>query len=290
MIAAAAFAVGVVAGSPTKDGEDSAPADAELPGGGTRIFPDRRVVAFYGAPQDPALGALGVGSPGQALDELRRQATAYERPDRPVLPALELIATVANAHPGEAGLYNTPQPKSVIRHYLKAARSSEAIMLLDIQPGRADFMSEVMRLEEFLLEPDVSLALDPEWHVGLDGIPGEVLGSVSAEQVNEVSRYLQNLVELHDLPQKLLVVHQFTDGMILDKEELLARPDVAVTLNVDGFGDRANKVAKYRQLRPSGPIEGLPTGFKLFYSEDLDVMTPGEVLGLRPRPDFVVYE
>ncbi len=151
-------------------------------------------------------------------------------------------------------------------------------------------MEEVERLEEFLVEPDVGLALDPEWNVGPDGIPGEVIGSVDADVVNEASEYLQTLVDENDLPQKLLVVHQFTDTMIADKEDLLPRPDVAVTLNVDSFGDRPNKVAKYEDLRSPAPPEELSAGFKLFYEEDIGLMTPQQVLGLRPQPDLVIYE
>ena len=182
----------------------------------------------------------------------------------------------------------------MIERYLKLARSAGAILLLDIQPGQADFMDEVERLEPFLSEPDVSLALDPEWNLGpIDGIPGETFGSMDAEEVNEISEYLQGLVDEGDLPQKLLVVHQFTDGMITNKQDLLTRPDVAVVLNVDGVGDPPNKVAKYDELGPNGPLPpppGFPAGFKLFYEEDIDLMQPQEVLRLRPQPDFVVYE
>jgi hypothetical protein len=31
-------------------------------------------------------------------------------------------------------------------------------------------------------------------------------------------------------------------------------------------------------------------GFKLFYHEDTNLMTPRQVLKLQPRPEFVVYE
>jgi hypothetical protein len=31
-------------------------------------------------------------------------------------------------------------------------------------------------------------------------------------------------------------------------------------------------------------------GFKLFYKEDTNTMTPQQVLKLRPRPDVVIYE
>src|SRR6266540_5756448 len=52
---------------------------AQLPLGGRRIFPDFRVVAFYGAPQSHALGALGIGSPDHAARRLAREARPYAR-------------------------------------------------------------------------------------------------------------------------------------------------------------------------------------------------------------------
>ena len=291
-VAGAALIGGLIIGAGKDESADTAgePEIEDVFAESDRIFPERRVVAFYGAPQDEALGALGDGKPGEVALRLRRQADDYDRAGRPVIPAFELIATIANSEPGENGLYNTQQPDDVISEYLKLARANGALLLLDIQPGRGDFIEEVERLEKFLVEPDVGLALDPEWNVGPEGIPGEVIGSVDADVVNEASEYLQTLVDENDLPQKLLVVHQFTDDMIADKEDLLPRPDVAVTLNVDGFGDRPNKVAKYEDLRSPSPPEELPTGFKLFYEEDIGLMTPQQVLRLRPQPDLVIYE
>jgi len=294
-LAGAAFVGGLLIGAGNDESADTAgePEIEDVFAESDRIFPERRVVAFYGAPQDEALGALGDGKPGEVALRLRKQADVYDRPSRPVIPALELIATVANASPGDNGLYNTQQPDEVIDEYLKLARANGALLLLDIQPGRGDFEEEIERLEPYLVQPDVGLALDPEWNVGPDGIPGQVIGSIDADAVNEASEYLQGLVEANDLPQKLLVVHQFTDGMIEDKESLLPRPDVAVTLNVDGFGDPPNKVAKYEELGPlgsTGTPEELPAGFKLFYEEDTNLMQPRQVLRLRPQPDFVVYE
>src|SRR4051812_27989277 len=74
---------------------------AELPRGGRIIFPRYRVVAFYGAPQDPELGTLGIGSPRAMARRLEQQARPYSADGRPVLPAMELIADVASAMPGE---------------------------------------------------------------------------------------------------------------------------------------------------------------------------------------------
>ena len=70
---------------------------------------------------------------------------------------------------------------------------------------------------------------------------------------------------------------------------MIERPGLATVINVDGFGDPANKIAKYEQLHPD-PRSGLGAGFKLFYNEDIGLMSPEDVLGLSPKPDLIVYE
>jgi hypothetical protein len=265
-----------------------APLVAQLPGGGRRIFPEHRVVAFYGAPQSASLGVLGIGSPAHAAQRLRRVARAYERRTRPVLPAFELIATIATAGPGDDGLHRAHQPAATIERYLLAARRAKALLVLDIQPGRGDFLSEAKLLEQWLLQPDVGLALDPEWHVGADEVPGKTIGTVGADEINAVSSYLSDLVGKHDLPEKLFVVHQFTPGMIGGKERVQRPPGLAVTMNVDGFGSPADKVSKYEAF--TSEAARFNDGFKLFYEEDSTLMSPGAVLALGPPPDLVVYE
>jgi hypothetical protein len=294
LLAGAAGVVGVVVGA-GDDSADRAGAGAEaerrpppeLPGGGRSILPEHRVVAFYGAPQDDELGTLGIGSPDQAGRRLARQARAYRPGGRAVMPAFELIATVASGAPGGDGDYSYRQPERVIRRYLDAARRADALLLLDIQPGHADFMAEARRFEKFLREPDVGLALDPEWHTP-GSVPGSQIGSVSAKKVNQVSEWLGSIARARRLPEKLLVIHQFTSGMIEGRSRLRPPPGVALVVNVDGFGDRPNKIAKYREFtRARG--RGAP-GLKLFYREDTNMMQPRNVLRLRPRPEFVVYE
>ncbi len=259
----------------------------ELPRGGRRILPDFRVVAFYGAPQDRQLGVLGIGSPTQMTRKLEKQAKPYGRKARPVLPAMELTAVVAAAHPGPGNRYNLRQPDSVIRRSLKAARKAKALLILDVQPGRSDFFTETKRLRKWLKEPDVGLALDPEWRMGPDQVPGKVIGRVSAREVNATTAWLAQLVKRDNLPQKLLLVHEFTDAMV--PEAPLKRPDgLAYVLNVDGFGTQALKVAKYHDFVGQAPQ--FRRGFKLFYSEDTQTMSPKQVMALKPRPDVVVYE
>lgn len=289
--AATAFVVTRLSGSPPAPAPEAAvatpPPQVELPRGGRTILPDFRVVAYYGAPQDRQLGALGIGTPAAAARRLARQARGYARKSRPVLPAFELIAVVAAAHPGEGGRYNLRQSDAVISRYLRAARRARALLILDIQPGRSDFFTEAKRLEKWLREPDVGLALDPEWRMGADQVPGQVIGQVSAREVNATTAWLDQLVRRHDLPQKLLLVHQFTDGMVPERE-LKERDGLAYVLNADGFGSRAVKVAKYRRFVAQARQFG--RGFKLFYEEDVDTMTPAQVMRLSPRPDVIVYE
>jgi hypothetical protein len=292
VLAGLALAAGVaVLGLRLDDSDDAAPRASpppELPGGGRRIFPDRRVVAFYGAPQHDELGALGIGPPAAAGRRLARQARPYRRGGRPVLPAFELIATIVQSAPGDDGDHTQRQTPRTIRRYLRAARAHGALLILDVQPGRAPFMREVRAFRRFLEEPDVSVALDPEWSMAPGQVPGQQIGSTDAATVNEVSRYLSRIVRERDLPQKLLVVHRFTQDMIGDEARLERHPGVALTVNVDGFGDRANKIAKYRGFTRGG--RDRHHGFKLFYDEDTNLMPPRRVLRLRPRPELIVYE
>ena len=264
----------------------AARAAPELPRGGRRIFPHFRVVAFYGAPQDAELGTLGIGTPSQAGRRLATVARAYRRLGRPVLPAMELLAVIADGDPGRDGLYSLRQRPSVIGRYLRAARRMKALLLLDIQPGHRGFWEEAHALRRWLREPDVSLALDPEWHTP-GAVPGKVIGSVDAREVNAISFWLDGMVRRLGLPQKLLLVHRFTEGMIAGR--LKHRRDVAVTVNVDGFGERAIKRVKYERFA-RGLDRGFRHGFKLFFKEDTGLFTPGAVGALRPRPDVVVYE
>lgn len=279
---------GAVRSQAGQDGSSRAAPPPELPRGGRRLLPDFRIVAYYGAPQSRELGALGIGSPERATRRLVRQARPYARKSRPVMPALELIAVIANAHPGRDGLYRRRQTNKVIRRYLRAARRHKALLVLDVQPGRADFFTEVTRLRRWLDEPDVGLALDPEWRVGPGEVPGQLIGSVSAREVNAVSAWLAQRVQRKRLPEKLFLIHKFTDGMIRDSFRLKPRRGLAMVVNVDGFGTQVVKAAKYRTF-----VRGAPKfqrGLKLFYKEDSGLMKPWQVMRLSPRPDVIVYE
>jgi hypothetical protein len=292
LVAGAIAAVGV-----TNDGESEIAAGGqaaashppELPRGGRSVLPEHRVVAYYGAPQSERLGILGIGTLREAGRRLERQANRYALPDQlPVLPAMELIAVVASNAPEPDGKYRYRQTRATIRQHLAAARKIDALLILDIQPGRADFVTEARALSEFLVEPDVGLALDPEWRMGPNEVPGRVIGSVDTSEINAVTQWLAAVVKSRNLPDKLVVIHQFTDGMIARRSRLRARPGIDLVLNADGFGSPPLKLATYRRVtRARGPFHA---GFKLFFEEDTSLMSPTEVMRLRPLPHLVIYE
>jgi hypothetical protein len=259
----------------------------ELPRGGRRLFPKHRVVAYYGAPGNVELGALGIGTPDEAGKRLLAQMNQYRRGGRTLLPAMELIAVVAAAGAQDDGSYNHKQSYATVKRYLAAARKIKALLILDIQPGHQDFLPLVKHYGRFLREPDVMVALDPEWHTP-GAVPGTVIGSTTAATVNGVSRYLQKIVRKYRLPDKMLLVHQFTDSMIRNKQSLDPLHGVPLVLNVDGFGNQAVKIAKYKDFT-TPPVRHVHAGFKLFYKEDTDTMTPALVIRLRPRPDVLIY-
>lgn len=260
----------------------------QLSAGGRTIFPVHRVVAFYGAAGVPWLGVLGQAPPLQTMPKLSAQARQYERGGKTVIPAFELVATVAQRAPGSAGKYSAPADDATVDRYLRAAHQMRGLLILDIQPGRADFFSEVRRYEKFLVLPDVGLALDPEWKMASNEVPAQEIGHTTAGVINRISAYLADIVERHNLPQKLLVIHEFTDDMVEHKEKIVTRPGIAITFHVDGFGSRPGKLSKYSLLSKRG--RNWFWGLKLFYRQDVDLLAPSEVLSLRPQPDLVTYQ
>lgn len=259
----------------------------QLPRGGRVVFPRYRLVALYGTPGDGGgLGDLGVGTPDQAAGRLERQAAAYGRPGREVLPVMELIVTVADATPGPDRCYAHHVSAAEVWRYLRAARARKQFVVLDVQPGQCDFLAQARHWSALLAQPDVGLALDPEWRMPAGVVPGAQIGGVSAGEINTVAVWLAGITRSGGLPQKPFVLHQFVPDMITDKTALATPPELAVINHTDGFGSTAAKVAKYGSLT----TPRLHPGFKLFYTEDTTLMTPTDVLNLQPTPDYISYQ
>lgn len=270
---------------------DVAETGVELPGGGQVVFPGRRFVALYGHPHTPAMGALGQQSLPETVARAQTQAAGYEQlVDEPVIPALEIIATVASTAPGDDGDYSAEATVEDLRPWIAAAGDASVYVVLDLQPGRSDFLSQAQRYEELLAEPHVGLALDPEWRLGPDQRHLEQIGTVTAAEVNSVIAWLAELTQERSLPQKLLVVHQFRTDMITARDQIDTGTDeVAVLIHADGFGTPDQKLKTWNVLHADAPAD-VWWGWKNFITEDSPTFNPAETVSLEPSPLFVSYQ
>jgi hypothetical protein len=270
---------------------DTAATGVELPGGGQVLFPGRRMVALYGHPGDPGLGVLGEQGLDAAIARARRTAAEYESlVDEPVVPTFEIITTVASAAAGSDGDYSSESDVATLRPWVEQAGAAGVYVVLDLQPGRTDFLTQAKRYEELLAEPHVGLALDPEWRLGPDERHMVQIGSVRASEVNEVASWLAGLTRRHHLPQKLLVLHQFRLDMITDRGSVeTGHDELAVLIHADGFGSAGQKFNTWNALRAGAP-DRLWWGWKNFYDEDRPTFTPRQTVNVDPAPVFVSYQ
>jgi hypothetical protein len=266
--------------------------DIELPFGGTKLFPDNRLVALYGSPQHSGLGAMGEQDLADAIVRAKVQAQQYETySEEPIMPTFEIITTIASAGPSENNDYSQELSIEKIRPWVDAALENDMYVVLDLQPGRSTFLTQAKIYEELLKEPHVGLALDPEWRLQKESDRHLVkVGSVSAAEINETSEWLADLTAKHELPQKLLIIHQFKLTMITDRETLVSnREELAYMIHMDGHGAPESKTNTWNTLKETlDPAVYL--GWKNFYDEDKPTMTPEQTMAQDPKPWFVSYQ
>jgi hypothetical protein len=271
---------------------------ATLPGGDQLIFdPERRAsrryVGLYGVTQSADLGALGEQPVTESIVRAKRLARTYaaEVDDgTQIVPCFEIIATIASGSAGDDRNFSHEQSAAELREAVAAAGEAGLYVLLDIQPGRADFLTQAKRYEELLALPHVGLALDPEWRLGPRERHLEQIGSVDIAEVNGVIDWLADVVAAHRLPQKLFLVHQFRLSMLPGRERLdTSRHELAYVIQMDGQGAQGAKLETWHAVRQAAP-DNVQFGWKNFYDEDQPMRSPAETMALDPPPVFVSYQ
>jgi hypothetical protein len=249
-----------------------------------------RLVVYYGNPYSAAMGPIGAYPDDELLSLLNQQAQAYADldPSHPVIPALDYVTPVVQGSPQADGTWTAEMPDDSIEYYRQLANSNHILFFMDMQIGHSTVQREVNALWQFLEQPGVDLALDPEFDLTSGGIPDVNLGHMTAAEINWVIDQLSNLVQTYHLPPKILIIHQFRIEMLPDWQNIRVKPGVEVVTCVDGFGPPGSKIDDYRIFDNQQLIQY--PGFKLFYNLDKPLMSPSDVLGLEPAPLMVMYQ
>jgi hypothetical protein len=255
------------------------------------ILPHRRIVAYYGNPLSTRMGILGEIPPDQMMRRLEAIAAEWTAADsaRPAMPALHLIVTVAQAAAGGDGMYRLRHGDALIGRVAEWAESKGWLLFLDVQVGRSTVAAEIPRLIPWLKKPWVHLALDPEFAMPADQVPGKRIGTLDAKDINHAQALLAQLVDEGQLPPKILVVHRFTERMVTNHRAIETDPRVQVVIDMDGFGTPALKRNIYDYIVNRRPVQF--AGLKLFYKNDKPLLSPREVLAsFFPTPVYIQYQ
>ncbi len=257
--------------------------DAARPQGYLSQF---RLVAFYGSPTGPSLGLVGDWPREEMHRQLLSTLATYEPfSDRPILPAFHLVTTVANPYPPE---YSHHVSLDMIEEWVAAAEALETAVILDIQPGRANLLTEFGRVEHLLSKPHVHLAIDPEFTMNAGQVPGANIGQLYAAQINEIQARLNEIGAQIGL-NRVLILHQFRPSMLPDKAFIEDYPFVELVIDGDGVGPANVKISNYTTYASEPAFEF--GGFKLFPTDgDYPLLTPAEVMSLEPQPVLIIYQ
>ena len=263
-----------------------------LPGA---LLPNKRIVAYYGNPLSKRMGVLGEYPKDQMLSMLDKEVANWSKadPSHPVVPALHLIVTVAQGAPGRNGLYRLQMRDSMVNEVYSWIKAKGGIFFVDVQVGKSTLQAELPRLRPILENPDVHLAVDPEFSMAPSGkVPGSKIGTLDAKDINWAVNFLDEIARAKNLPPKILVVHRFTRPMVTNAKDIRFTPHVQIVMDMDGWGPPWLKFDSYHDYIKKEPVQF--TGFKLFYHNDTKkgdaLLTPAEVLRLNPRPLYIQYQ
>ncbi len=259
------------------------------------ILPFKRIVAYYGNLLSTGMGVLGEYPEDIMLAKLDAEVKKWTAadPETPAIPALHYIVVTAQGKPGVEGKYRLRMPDTEIEKVLKMAEKINALVFLDVQVGQSTIQAELPLLKKYLEMPNVHLAMDPEFSMKNGALPGKVVGRYDAVEINYAIDFLRDIVKEKDLSPKILIIHRYIQEMVTNYNLIKTSPEVQIVMDMDGWGQKSNKIASYMNYIVKEPVQF--TGFKLFYKNDLwkpskAMMTPAEVLELKPKPVYIQYQ
>src|SRR5580698_6699039 len=228
------------------------------------LLPFNRIVAYYGNFYSTAMGVLGE-YPEPQVEAMLASTTAKwaaADPSTPVIPAIDYIAVTAQGSAGSDGMYRARMPADQIEKALGLANQVHGLLILDIQVGLSNVQTEIPLLKTYLEQPNVEIAIDPEFSMKDGAPPGTEIGTYDASDINWVANYMAQIVSANNLPPKILIVHRFTEDMVTNYQKITPLPQVEIVMDMDGWGYPAIKENTYNYIVAPEPVQF--TGFKLF--------------------------
>ncbi len=264
----------------------------QLPGGGQLVFGTSAApvhyVSLYGSIQTDRLGPLGEQDAAATMSRAIEAAAEFTTEwDTQVVPAVEILATVADEEPGESGRYSHMWPAADIEPWIVRAQEAGVLVLLTFQPGRYSFLEQVQEYASLLEYPNVGVRLEPQWRYETAARAADGSGSVDAGEVNDVVSHLSALVARENLPTKLVAVSEASAGRLRHRDTLITDDArVPVLVNVDAGGEEKAQSKAWTAVREGEPevIGALHWGYTIEATRDAPATAAEKV---RPRPDWV---
>jgi pentapeptide MXKDX repeat protein len=260
-----------------------------LPGA---ILPHKRIVAYYGNPLSKRMGVMGEYPVDSMLAMLDAEVKAWELadPSTPVVPALHLIAVVAQGSAGRDGKYRLRMADTLIERVASWAARRDALVFLDVQVGLSTLEEELPRLEKWLSRPNFHLGIDPEFSMKNGGLPGKRIGTFDAKDINFATAWLSAIVHKYQVPPKVFVIHRFTQRGVTNYQDIRLDPAVQIVMHMDGFGKPWLKRNTFREYIKAEPVQFV--GWKQFYKakNDNPRTTIKEILALNPKVVYIQYQ
>lgn len=264
----------------------TAPSDGCAPIVDRSFLSANQIVSFYGNPYAATLGILGQHPLQDLPGLLREQAAKIDGLNglRGVQPAFHIVYATAQGSPGEDGDYLNYVDPDTLQEYLDVACQNHFFAILDLQNGQADPVAELKKIEPYLLASNVHVSMDPEFTMQAGEVPGQVVGHLDASQINAVQQELETFTEANGLGDKVLIIHQFDEGMITNKEDIQRFPHVQLVIDMDGFGKPEVKIKKFGLF--AQPAEH--SGIKVFFAQDDPPLTDQQIVDL--DPDVIIFQ
>ncbi|HPS59551.1 MAG TPA: hypothetical protein PK514_15730 [Spirochaetota bacterium] len=256
------------------------------------FFKENHIVAYYGHPRSRIMGIVGRHPVHELGPMLKATAASYDiiNGDKGVVPAIYLI--FGTCQPG--GEINRID-KKLLDRYIEYTLLNGMLLYLDHQLGKYSIEEAINEMLPYLKYPNVHLAFDPEWHTTR---PMREIGYVTAAEINSAQKLMKEYMLKNGIRGKRqLVFHQFNPKMVRNREGISASFDPVILVHTtSGWGPPDNKRSTHD--RNALTVNIPDKGFKLwfFYTTkkgvhyDKPLMTPEEVLALRPEPGIIIYQ